>query len=218
MVKPNNIFDGSCLYVLTDSADFADDRQAPQLRQRIKELVAGGAKFIQLRDKSLSDRQLVEVGRLMKSQLTGAKTQFIMNDRADLAVACDADGVHLGQDDILPADARKILGEGKWIGLSTHSLSQVRQAVDWAVDYIGVGPVFPSVTKTFSEYVGVELLEQLSREIEIPSFAIGGIDAQNVSQIVAAGFRRIAVSSAVIQARSVKGAAEKLVWELSRVV
>lgn len=213
-LKSPSPFDAPCLYVLTDALDFAADPQSSRLLQRIEALVAGGVKWIQLRDKRLSDRQLVAAGRAIKSWLTGTGTQLIINDRVDLALACDADGVHLGQDDLWPPAARQILGEGKWIGYSTHSLEQVREAARWGVDYIGVGPVFPSATKAFDAFVGLELLEQVAREIRLPAFAIGGIGLSNVQQVVQAGFRRIAVSSAVIGQACPQQAAADLVAEL----
>jgi thiamine-phosphate pyrophosphorylase len=220
MAGPDSVFNAPfkdpCVYVLTDAIDFTVDGRSPRLLQRIEALVAGGAGLIQLRDKRLSDRQLVAAGRAIKNWLTGTGTRLIINDRVDLAMACDADGVHLGQDDLPPPAARQILGEGKWIGYSTHSLEQARAAVQWGVDYIGVGPVFPSATKAFDAFVGLELLEQVAREIRLPAFAIGGIGLSNVQQVVSAGFRRIAVSSAVIGQACPQQAVADLVAELGK--
>lgn len=213
-----NFLASVCLYALTDAVDFADDPSAPRLTQRVESLVAGGVTLIQLRDKNLNDRQLVQAGRLILSCLRGSKAKFIMNDRPDLAHACDADGVHLGQEDLTVAQARAIVGKEKLIGLSTHSIQQAREGVQEGPDYIAVGPVFPSATKAFDHYVGVELLKQVSREISLPSFAIGGINAENVQQVVDAGFRRIAVSSYVTASEDPTLRARKIIQTLSRVV
>jgi thiamine-phosphate pyrophosphorylase len=107
-------------------------------------------------------------------------------------------------------DARAIVGPHKLIGVSTHSIDQARTAVLDGANYIGVGPTFPSPTKHFSKFPGVTLLEQVAREIRLPAFAIGGVNAENVRQVVAAGFTRIAVSSAVTDAPDPRTAAQEL--------
>ena len=137
-----------------------------------------------------------------------------MNDRADLAVAAGANGVHLGQDDLEVADARRIVGAARIIGVSTHSISQARQAVLDGANYIGVGPVFESTTKNFSEHVGLELIDEVVKEIQLPAFAIGGINLENVSQIADAGLSRVALSAAVTKAVNPKAAAIKLKQKL----
>ena len=111
-----------------------------------------------------------------------------MNDRADLAAMAHADGVHLGQDEIPVQDARVVLGSHALVGVSTHSIEQARQAVVDGANYLGCGPTFPSATKEFTRFPGVEFLRQISREIRLPAFAIGGINPANVEQVCAAGF------------------------------
>ena len=135
----------------------------------------------------------------------------IINDRPDVAAAADADGVHLGQDDMSVKDARAIVGPRKLVGVSTHSIEQGRQAVLDGANYIGVGPTFPSVTKQFDAFPGLELLRQVAAEIRLPAFAIGGITAANLSEVRGAGFHRVAVSSAVTQAASPGDAVAALV-------
>jgi thiamine-phosphate pyrophosphorylase len=134
----------------------------------------------------------------------------VINDRADVAAAVDADGVHLGQDDMSVKEARAIVGPRKLIGVSTHSIEQARAAVLDGASYIGVGPTFPSKTKDFENYPGLELLKQVAREIRLPSFAIGGISPDNVEQVIAAGFTHVAVSSAVKGGRDPAAAVQQL--------
>jgi thiamine-phosphate pyrophosphorylase len=120
-----------------------------------------------------------------------------MNDRADLALLSAADGVHVGQDELSAKDARRLLGPAALVGVSTHSLAQAHAAVLAGADYIGVGPTFPSHTKQFQEFTGTELLQAVAADIRLPAFAIGGINAENLPLVLAAGFSRVAVSAAI---------------------
>ncbi len=133
-----------------------------------------------------------------------------MNDRADLAAAADTDGVHVGQEELPVAQTRQIVGPSRLIGVSTHSIEQARDAVTDGADYIGCGPVFAGRTKTFESYAGTDFLKEVAREIEIPAFAIGGIDASNINQVVRAGFHRVAVTGAVRDADDPAAAAKAL--------
>jgi thiamine-phosphate pyrophosphorylase len=181
------------LYVLIDGRDTLDD-----FRQLVQTLIAAGVHIIQLRDKKLDDRQLVERGRLLRELTRGTDTLFIMNDRPDLAAVCHADGVHLGQEDLSVKDARAIVGADALIGVSTHTIEQARQAVLDGANYIGVGPTFPSGTKTFENFPGLEFLRAVAAEIRLPAFAIGGITPTNLPQVLSTGITRAAVSGAII--------------------
>lgn len=187
------------VYVLVDGQESPDP-----FRTLIRELVAAGADLLQLRDKRLEARDLLQRAAILREELRDSKVRWIFNDRADLALASQADGVHLGQDDLDPATARRILGPGKLIGVSTHSIEQARVAVLAGADYIGVGPVFPSRTKEFSEFVGLELVRSVAAEITLPAFAIGGIDENNAKLVCSAGLRRVAVSGAVTRSANLK--------------
>lgn len=167
-------------------------------------LLTAGVDAIQLRDKKLSDRELVERGQTLRDRISrfGAKTVFIMNDRPDLAVLCNADGVHVGQDELTVADVRKIVGPRKLIGVSTHSIEQARAAVRDSANYIGVGPTFASTTKQFTDFTGVRLLAEVANEIRLPAFAIGGITLSNLDEVLASGIQRVAVSGAICNAAS----------------
>src|SRR5207244_2916050 len=127
----------------------------------------------------------VSWGRYVREWTSAAGALFIMNDRPDLAVLTEADGVHVGQEELTVRDARRIVGPNKLVGVSTHSIEQARAAVLDGADYIGVGPVFSSGTKSFGALAGLEFVRQVSAEISLPAFAIGGIDAQNVEQVIA---------------------------------
>jgi thiamine-phosphate pyrophosphorylase len=142
------------------------------------------------------------------------QTLFILNDRPDLAVLADADGVHLGQQDLTVKDARRILGPSGLIGVSTHSLEQARAAVLDGANYIGVGPTFASGTKQFSQFTGTELLRSVQAEIRLPAFAIGGVTLQNLPEVLATGFTRVAVSGAIAGSENPAGAAGKLLAAL----
>jgi thiamine-phosphate pyrophosphorylase len=180
------------LYVLVDGRE---SRAA--FSDLVRTLVATGVHVLQMRDKQLADRQLVERARILCELTQGTSTLAIINDRADIASLVRADGVHVGQDELSVKEARSIVGTTALIGVSTHSLAQARQAVLDGASYIGVGPTFPSTTKSFAEFPGLELIRAVSAEITLPSFAIGGITLENLSEVLAAGATRVAVSSAV---------------------
>ena len=166
----------------------------------VAEAGAGGVDIIQLREKDLDDRGLLERARNMRRWTRQAGVLFIMNDRPDIARIVEADGVHLGQDDMPVQDARRILGSDALIGVSTHNLDQVRQAVRDGASYIGVGPVFPSQTKQFDEFPGLPFIRAACTESTLPAFALGGITLANVSEVLAAGAMRVAVSSPICTA------------------
>ena len=177
-------------------------------------LLAAGVDAIQLREKRLADRELLDRAQLLVAATRGAqaprRTLAIVNDRPDVAAAVDADGVHLGQDDLPVASARAILGPHKLIGVSTHELDQARRAVLDGADYLGAGPTFPSTTKSFDVFAGLEYLRAVAAEISLPAFAIGGIAPENASQVRETGVARIAVSGAVTKASDPRAAVERL--------
>jgi thiamine-phosphate pyrophosphorylase len=168
----------------------------------LKELVRGGAQLVQIRDKAtpvkelLNDlRQCVEFARLKGAAL-------IVNDRCDLALSCGAMGVHLGQDDLPPVAARAVLGRKQIIGVSTHSLSQVRRSCALPVQYIGFGPVYGTLTKAkTAPVVGLRRLAQACRASSMPVVAIGGIGLEQVRQVLDAGAASAAVISALMGAK-----------------
>src|SRR5438876_8791672 len=176
----------SRLYLVLDGRD-----PEPVLRAALD----NGVDLVQLRDKELGDDELVETARTFRRVADEHGALFVLNDRPDLVAACHADGVHVGQEDTPVAEARRIIGPGKLIGLSTHSPEQIAAAE--GVDYISVGPVWETPTKPGRPAVGLELVGEAARTARVPFFAIGGIDESNVDEVVAAGATRIAVVRAI---------------------
>ncbi len=173
-----------------------------------KAAIAGGATVIQLREKDCPVRRLIEIGRELRRLTREKDVTLIINDRVDVALAVEADGVHLGQDDLPPAVARQILGLEKIIGISTHSLEEALLAQQQGADYIAVGPVFATKTKdTAVGPVGLDLLRQMEGKITVPIVAIGGITIENAPEVVRAGADGVAVISAVTGVPNVKEAA-----------
>jgi thiamine-phosphate pyrophosphorylase len=176
----------------------------------VKEAILGGAQMIQLREKNIDDRTHFARARDLRQLTRSAGAIFIVNDRPDIARIVDADGVHLGQDDLPIQEARRILGPDALIGVSTHTIEHVRRAVLEGADYLGVGPTFPSQTKYFADLAGIDFVKHALAETSLPTFAIGGINADNISQVRAAGAQRIAVSNAICAADDPRGVAQKL--------
>lgn len=183
------------LYVLLTGANCA-----AALDWTIRQAADGGADIFQLREKTLSDRELLERARNVRRWTRETQTLFILNDRPDIARLVGADGVHLGQDDMGVKEARQVLGPGPLIGVSTHTPEQVRRAVLDGASYIGVGPTFASSTKEFGQLAGLEFVRQATAMTTLPAFVIGGVNADNIGEAVAAGARRVAVSAAICRA------------------
>jgi thiamine-phosphate pyrophosphorylase len=176
----------------------------------IEEAIRGGAGMIQLREKDMDDSSRLKQARLARKVTRQSGTLLIVNDRADIAQLADADGVHVGQDDLAVRDARRILGPTSLVGVSTHDLGQVRRAVLDGANYIGIGPMFPSPTKDFSHYPGLDFIREAMQETTLPAFAIGGIDEPNLERVIGAGGRRIAVSRALCAAQAPADVAARL--------
>ncbi len=173
-----------------------------------------GVRLFQIREKSMKDRELIERCRWLRKVTRETEALLIINDRPDIAALVDADGVHVGQDEFTVADARKIVGPEKLVGVSTHSIEQARQAVLDGADYLGVGPTFPSRTKQFEQFAGLEFVRQVAAEITLPWFAIGGITPENIEEVRDAGTERVAVSASVCSAEYPGDAATELLYVL----
>ena len=185
-----------------------------ELPELVRGCIEAGAGMIQLREKNLDDRELLESARALREVCSAAGALFVVNDRPDIALLSHADGVHLGQGDLSLAQARRIVGDGALIGRSTHSLEQAREAAREGADYIGAGPVFETSTKDAGELIGVDGLRDILEGVGLPVFAIGGLSGSNLSQVREAGGERIAVCSAVLSSSS----PEKTVGELHAVL
>lgn len=193
------------LYVLVDER-FGFGRD---FENRIRELVEAGVDAIQLRIKGAADRDVISAASALRAATQQSDTLLIVNDRPDIARISGADGVHLGQEEMNVAQARLIVGPDMLIGLSTHTLEQARQGVLAGADYIGIGPVFTSKTKTFRQFVGLDLVEQVTSEIPIATFAIGGITLDRLTYLLEVGVSRIAVSHAIWAAEDAGRAARQ---------
>jgi thiamine-phosphate pyrophosphorylase len=198
------------LYVLLDGRSSVEEFQ-----RMAQGLVKAGVDVLQLRDKRLADRELIDRARWLRRLTQGTATLLIINDRPDLAALAQADGVHVGQEELSVKDARSIIGPKALIGVSTHAIEQARQAVLDGANYIGVGPAFPSGTKHFEHFPGLGLLRAVAGEIRLPAFAIGGITRENLGQVKSAGFQRIAVSGTILGAENPVQAAREIGAELS---
>jgi thiamine-phosphate pyrophosphorylase len=183
------------LYVLVSGAGCV-----AALDWTIREAAAGGAQIFQLREKDLPDRALLERARQVRRWTREVGALFIVNDRPDIARLAEADGVHLGQDELSVAEARRILGPDALVGVSTHDLGQVRQAILDGASYVGIGPTFPSGTKAFADFPGLDFVRQAMSETSLPAFVIGGVTPETLSAAVEAGARRAAISQAICQA------------------
>lgn len=164
----------------------------------VRMLLAVGARWIQLRDKDASARQLLDAARECLLLTRAAGATLIINDRVDVALTADADGVHLGQDDLSVEEARDILGEDRIIGISTHTLDQFRAALETSANYIAVGPVFPTKTKENpAPVVGLDLVREVRKLTDRPIVAIGGITLECAAVVIDAGASSVAVISAL---------------------
>ncbi len=165
----------------------------------VKELIRGGARMVQVRDKRTAPLELLLDLQRCAEFCARHGVVLIVDDRCDLALSAGADGVHLGQEDLPPEAARKLLGPGSTIGYSTHNLSQVRSAMMLPIQYLGFGPIYPTSTKQRpSPVVGIPALHRACRQTGLPVVAIGGIGIQQVSEVLEAGAASAAVISAVM--------------------
>jgi len=194
------------LYVIVDH-DAAGSRDVVDIASAA---IRGGADVLQFRDKTASARAFMKEAERLLSVARRADVPLIINDRVDIACAVGADGVHLGQDDLPLAAARRVLGSGRLIGRSTHSLEQARAAEAQGADYIGCGPIFQTPTKPDYGSVGTELIGQVLQAVRLPVVCIGGIDCGNLAAVLEAGAERVAVVRAVCAAPDPESAAREL--------
>lgn len=202
---------GLCL--VTDRAACGDR----PLKEVVRLAILGGITSIQLREKDLSTREFVALAQALQAFLKPLKIPLIINDRVDVALACGAEGVHVGQSDMAPADARRILGPRAILGLSVETWEDLERAQDQEVDYLGVSPIFSTPTKTNTKQAwGLEGLARIKAFSRHPLVAIGGIHQGNVGAIVRAGAEGIAVVSAICGAEDPERAARDLVGGIRR--
>jgi thiamine-phosphate pyrophosphorylase len=201
---------------LSDSALYliCDTQSGGSTTSLVRRALKGGADIVQLRDKNADDSILTSVGTRLCELCHSQGALLIVNDRPDIALACGADGVHIGQNDLPPAAVRSQIGTDLLLGISTHSAWQIDQACLAPSDYIAVGPVFETPTKPGAQPVGYELIRYARAYSDKPFFAIGGIDITNVEDVLLAGASRIACVRAICEARDPRAAASALCEKL----
>lgn len=197
-------FAGVDLYPVT-SAPFSRGRQTPEI---VEAVVAAGCKVVQLREKRISKREYFRLARQVRA-IVPRDVLLICNDHLDVALAVGADGVHLGTDD-LPLEAARELAPQLLIGASTHSLEQAMAAQELGADYVNIGPIFPTATKSGGRFLGPEAIGRIGPRLDIPFTVMGGIKASNIEQVLGQGARRIAVVTAVTAQPDPRSAAEEL--------
>ena len=193
------------LYFVCDARPRGEDPEA-----LLRAALGGGADIVQLREKELGRAEIERAADTFRRVCDTYSALFIVNDDPDLARACDADGVHVGQDDGSAAEARALLGPDAIVGLSTHSEEQIEASADAPVDHISVGPIWETPTKAGRPGVGLELISHAAEHAPHPFFAIGGIDSGNAEQVVAAGAQRLCVVRAIRDADDPAAAAAAL--------
>lgn len=194
------------LYLCTDRKLMSTNT----LEEAVEQAILGGCSLIQLREKQSSSRELFEMAKRIKAITDRYRVPLIINDRIDIALAVDAAGVHLGQEDIPAKEARRIMGEEKVIGVSARTVELARKAVEDGADYLGVGAMFATNTKGNAKVIGKEKLKEIRAAVSIPIVAIGGINHSNAAQLVDTGINGLAVVSSVIGASDIQAAARKM--------
>lgn len=194
------------LYLCTDSALMS----CKTVEESVEKAVIGGCTVVQLREKNCSSREFYELALRVKKITDSYKIPLIINDRLDICLAADADGVHLGQQDLPCAEARKILGKDKIIGVSAALPEEAAAAEAAGADYLGVGAVFPTSTKTNTRPVTAETIRAIRAAVSIPFVVIGGVNQSNISSLYGLGINGAAVISAVISQPDITEAARRM--------
>ena len=189
--------------------------ESKNLLEETKQILEGGVKIIQLRCKTGNDSDNIKIGIEIRQLCKKFNALFIVNDRIDIALACSADGVHLGQNDMNIKSARKILGFSKIIGISANTKNDIKRAINDGCDYLGIGPVFASKTKKDKNPIGIEAIKTLTKDISIPWFAIGGIKQNNLSELINNKINKVAIITELINAEDPKEKAMMIIKSLT---
>jgi thiamine-phosphate pyrophosphorylase len=205
----------SPLYAILDRSVAAGGRDLPALLEAV---LAGGCRLVQLREKTMPMSDLLPLARRLAQQCRQTGALFMVNDRADLALAADAGGLHVGQDDLPAKDARRLLRPGMILGVSTHDEEQARRAVADGADYVAVGSIFPTGSKAGFQLVGPQLIRQVRAIVPVPLVGIGGITADNAPAVLAAGADGVAVISAICAAPDPEAATRRFLDRLGGAV
>lgn len=202
------------LYAVTDRTWL----KGRSLADAVEEALKAGVTFLQLREKGLDHDSFLSLAKEIKNIANKYNIPYVINDNVDIAVACDADGVHVGQRDMEANDVRRIIGPDKILGVSAQTVEQAVKAEKNGADYIGVGTVFPTSTKLDAEAVSFETLKEICSTVSIPVVAIGGINADNIMKLAGSGIDGIAVVSAIFARDDITAAVKELRHLASKVV
>jgi len=193
------------LYLITDRK-----AATKPLPEAVRLALEGGVRAVQLREKDLPIRELLVMAQELRSITREFGAKLFINDRVDVAVAVDADGVHLGTQSMPPEGARRVVGKGMLIGVSTHTMEEAKAAEEGGADFITFGPIFTTPSKArYGSPVGLEAIKTLILEVDIPVFAIGGIHGGNIQQVVMSGVAGVAIISAILASPDIRTAASK---------
>ena len=198
------------LYLCTDR----NCMKTETLEETVEQAIMGGCSIVQLREKDCSTKEFYEQALRIKKITLQYKVPLIINDRIDICMAVDADGVHLGQEDMPIAQARRLLGEGKIIGASAHNAEEAVKAWQEGADYLGVGAIFGTNTKKNTVDTSIETLKEICNKVPIPVVAIGGVGLSNIEKLAGSRIRGVAVVSAIMAVEQPKEVAEKLVMKV----
>lgn len=194
------------LYAVTDRAWTGKQT----LYQQVEAALRGGVTCVQLREKDLDEALFLQEARELRGLCRQYKVPFIVNDNVDIAIACKADGVHVGQEDLAAGEVRRWIGDEMILGVSVHTVEEARQAVRDGADYLGLGAVFPTSTKTDADPMSREILRAICDAVDVPVVAIGGINRDNLLRLAGSGVDGVALVSAIFSAEDVEGACRDL--------
>lgn len=213
-MKQENLRKAMLLYAVTDRMWLGKST----LSEQVVEAIQGGVTFVQIREKGISLEEYCTLAEEVKKVTDAYQIPFVINDEVEVAIACKADGVHLGQHDRSLPEVRELLGPDKIIGVSAQTVEQAIEAERNGADYLGVGAVFPTTTKTNASEVSYDTLKAICKAVSIPVVAIGGINSANLGFLQGSGIDGIAVVSAIFAKRDIQSAAAELVVKTKEMV
>lgn len=201
------------LYAVTDSAWVGKQT----LVEQVKDALEGGITFLQLREKSLNQEEFLQEALEIKQLATAYKVPFVINDDIEIAKQMDADGVHVGQDDMSPREVRKILGADKIVGVSVHNIEEAVLAQEAGADYLGLGAIFPTTTKKDAKPINQDFIKEICDSVTIPVVGIGGINESNMNLLYGTHLDGVALVSAIFGAKDIKQETKKLLEMAKRI-
>lgn len=202
------------LYAVTDRAWVG----TKSLYEQVKEALENGVTCVQLREKELDESDFLKEAKQISTLCKEYKVPFIVNDNVNIAIACKADGIHIGQEDMELTNVRKLVGEDMIIGVSAHTVEEAIKAQEGGADYIGIGAVFATSTKTDVDVLSFETIRSICEAVDIPTVAIGGIKKDNICKLKGSGIDGVAVVSAIFAAKDIATATKELLFEVKKAV